>query len=338
MRSYKTAIISTTGYGEGLLDRISKNDRYELCALFDRNKIHCKELADKYQIQPFDDYRQLILSAKPELIIMNLPNYQAEECIQTASNIGSNIFKTSPVARDLSEAHTWTSILKKNNCAIGCSCPTRFNPLTDKLIELINTDNAIGTLYHSSVNHFFQFQDVFDWRGDMELSGGGVMLEGAFQYIDLITRLNGIPQRIFSVNTNLCKKVSLPPYFTEDTAVITMEYNDRSIANISCGWMAGCETHTMQFYGTQGSIHCTQDTLTQYNRTNEVIAQFNFEIDQLDIIAAQLDTFADHLDKPEFNCKLTAENYYNTIAIINTAYLSATTKSPEDPAKIMGHM
>lgn len=321
-----------------LINYLQANERYELCSIYDKNKNRCKELSLNYNIEGYDDFRQLISSEKLEIIILNLPNYQSDECIISAVGFGCNIFKLQPVARDFSEAQSWANLTEKNQCAFAISCPTRNNPLYDKISDMICIEKSIGTLYYSNINNFCQFEGVLDWRGEPNISGGGVLLEGNFQFMDFLIRVCGLPQRVFSVHTDLCKKISVPPYLTEDTAQITMEYNDRSIATLSCGWMAGMKSFSMTFYGTEGSIVTDGMKIARYNRQNEIVEEQTFSDTEIKPVFSQLELFADHLDNRSFTLGGSAKSYNNTIATINAAYLSATTRTPEEPARLMEHL
>ncbi len=337
MKRYKTAMIGAAPVFTELLDYLAASERFDLCAVFDKNKIKCSEMAEKYDITGYDDSRQLILSEKPEIIIMTTPNYQAGELIQTAVGLGCHIFKKGPVAREFSEAQSWIFATQKHNCAFGINCMTRNNPIYDRVVKILESQQ-IGTLYFSSISNFFQYEGVLDWRGEPKMSGGGVLLEGNFDNIDLLTRINGMPERIYATKTDLCKKTSLPPYLTEDTALVTMEYKNKSIANLSCGWMAGTNKLNMSFYGTEGSVHCDNETLKVYDRNNNIIEEQTFVSDEQRVLITQLEHFADHLDNRALDLACDASSFVNSLATINTAYLSSATLTPEEPSMLIDHM
>ncbi|MBN2063822.1 MAG: Gfo/Idh/MocA family oxidoreductase [Sedimentisphaerales bacterium] len=340
MKTYKTAIIGLNSplANSELIDQFQGNGRCKLCAVFDRNKVGCEDFAKKYNVAPYHDSRQLIVSEKPEIILLGLPNYQCGEIIHIAAASNSNIFKTTPAARDLSEIDLWIKDVRKNNCALAISCATRGNLLYNKITELINS-KAIGTLYQSQITNIRQYEGVLDWRGEPTLSGGGVLLEDNFDLIDLLTRINGLPLRVYSVNSDQCKKISLPPYLTEDSAIATIEYPDHCIANLTCSWMAGMQKFELSFYGTEGSIHSDGLVIKQFDRNNGIIAQYEFmDENTLKATIRQFEHFLNHLDNPDLKLSCSADSFLNTIATINSAYLSATTKSPEEPAKLLGHL
>ncbi len=340
MKTYKTAIIGLNSplANTELIDQFLTNGRCKLCAVFDRNKVLCDDFAQKYSISAYHDSRQLIVSEKPEVILLGLPNYQCGEIIHIAACTNSNIFKTTPAARDLSEIDLWIKDVRKNNCALAISCTTRGNLLYNQINELIN-NKVIGTLYQSQITNIRQYEGVLDWKGDPKLSGGGVLLEDNFDFIDLLTRINGMPLRVYSINSDNCKKISLPPYLTEDSAIVTIEYPDHCLANLSCSWMAGMQKFEMSFYGTEGSIHSDGKIIKQFDRKNNVVDKYDFTDETgLKAITRQFEHFLNHLDNPDLKLSCSADSFLNTIATINSAYLSATTKSPEEPAKLLGHL
>ena len=336
MISHRTAIIGLGIHGESLIQHLRQHEMFDLCAVSDKSRTKCEEICEKYDIKTYDDSRQLILNEKPEIIILMLPNYLSGEAIQTAAGIGCNIIKRPPLARDISEAQEWIAITQKANCVLAMNCTGRISPITKKIKSAIK-DNMIGKVYLASINYFTQYNGVFDWRGEPKLSGGGVLLEGACDKVDLIKETMGLPNRIFAIKSDICKKNSLPPYMTEDSCVVTMEYNDNATANICCGWMAGTESLNISFYGTDGCIRATENEFRLFNRNNEQIEFFTSETNEIELTISQLENLAGHLENRDLILDCCAKSYIDTIAMINTAYLSTVTKSPEEPTKLLNH-
>ncbi len=337
MKSYRTALIGLGINGENLIKHILQNEMFDLCAISEKSRTKCEQIHEQFNITSYDDSRQLILNEKPDIIILNLPNYLCGELIHTAAGIGCNIIKRPPLARDISEAQEWITATQKAKCVLALNCINRTKPITQKIINTIK-NKTIGKVYLVSINYFTQFKGVFDWRGEPKLSGGGVLLEGVCDKIDLIKETMGLPNRVFAIKSDLCKKNSIPPYMTEDSCVVTMEYNDNVIANICCGWMAGTEKETISYYGTEGSIHATDSEFRLLNRQNEQIEYFTSDCNNIDLTISQLENFAGHLENPDLILNCCAKSYLETIALINTAYLSSITKSPEEPSKLISHL
>ena len=337
MKSYRTAIIGLGCIGKELLPLLQQHERFDICAVSEKSRNKCEEIKNDYEISIYDDSRQLILNEKPEIILLMLPNYLSGEAIQTAANIGCDIFKRPPLSRDISEAQEWISITQKKKCTLALNCIGRINPISLQIKNAIK-ENKIGKVYFTSINHFTQFNGLFDWRAEPKLSGGGVLLEGAYEKMDLIKETMGLPNRIFAIKGDLCKKNSIPPYLTEDSCVVTMEYNDNAIANLCCGWMAGTESSSISFYGTEGSIQANDNEFRLFNRENEVIDSLKVVPDTLELTIKQLENFADHLENQDLILDCSASSFLETIAMINTAYLSTVTKSPEEPSKLINHL
>ena len=337
MKPYRTAIVGLGIHGAALLESLSKNVRFDLCGVSDKSRSKCEDIKSSFDIKTYDDSRQLILNEKPEIVILMVPNYLAHEAIQTAAGIKCNIFKKAPLARDISEAQKWMAISKKGKVTLALSCPNRTHPISKKIKDSIH-DHKIGKVYLSTINYFTQFKDVLDWRGEPKLSGGGVLLEGAYDKVDLIKETLGLPNRIFAIKNDLCKKNSLPPYLTEDSFTVTMEYNDNVMANICCGWMAGTESLNISFYGTEGSIHATENSFRLLDRNNQEIENISAEADETELTVGQLENFADHLENTDLILDCNAQSFIETLAMINTAYLSTVTKSPEEPTKLLNHL
>ena len=70
------------------------------------------------------------------------------------------------------------------------------------------------------------------WQGDRERAGGGALLHLGFDALRVIASLGGLPSRVFCVASRT-PKPGLPfTYDTEDSAVLTLDYEGRAVAGL----------------------------------------------------------------------------------------------------------
>ena len=73
------------------------------------------------------------------------------------------------------------------------------------------------------------------WRSDPVLAGGGVVLYDCWEIIDQIVWNFGLPQQVYCVAGNTTPDRQQRLYLTEDSAIITMKFNDALSGNLLAG-------------------------------------------------------------------------------------------------------
>jgi UDP-N-acetyl-2-amino-2-deoxyglucuronate dehydrogenase len=328
MHDLRVGIIGVGGYGALVLKALAANDLYKIQAIADKDRELAREYAQQYDAQPYDDYRSLIVQEKLDVLFLTIPTFLCGECIALAAKGGMHVFKEAPLARSLPEAMQWHDLMEKAGLRFHVSAPKRFAPGFLQGHHVLAGD-PIGKIYLLRAESFSHFQGDFKWRGDPVLAGGGVLLEMAYHMVDQIIWNLGVPERLYSLNTSFCSKRVLPPYRTEDTAILAMKFPDGAMGNLISSWMIGKEHELLSLHGTEGTIEVNQNFLRVHDVKGEIIKQDDYQVDEAWMIAQQLRQLGDSLLDPEVKPVSTAKEHLANVAIIESAYLSARTQLPE---------
>jgi predicted dehydrogenase len=259
-----------------------------------------------------------------------VPTFLCGECIQLAAKDHISIFKQAPLGRTLSEACSWVELAKKAGCRFHVGAHKRFSPGYLGAYALLQ-QQKIGRVYLVRAESFFNYNNDFGWRGDPVLAGGGVLLESAYHMIDQITWNMGSPEKVYCLHTNYCNKRVLPPYRTEDTAVVTMHFPNGAMGNLACGWMAGPKREKLTFYGSEGQIQVDENHLQVFDPSGKRIMREKFDIDEKWLSEQQICQLADSIRNPDLKPVSTAQEHLFNVALIEAAYLSGQTGLPESP-------
>jgi len=334
MDTLRTGIIGLGGDGITLLSQLFDNENYSVQALADTDKELAQEYALQHDARPYDDYRLLIVQEKLDVLFLMVPTYQCGECIPLAAKAGLHVFKQSPLARTLPEACQWLEILEKADLNFHIGGPGRFAPgylLAHKKLQ----EQQIGRVYLIQAEGFWNYPEDMGWRGDPVLAGGGVLIDKGYHLVDQILWNLTLPESLYSTNSNFCQKQTLPPYRTEDTVALSMNFPDGAMGHLLCGWTNGPASEKLIMYGTAGRMRATADSLQIYDVEGKKVFDETFEVDHPWLIAQQARHFADSLFDPEIKPISTAREHLANVAVIESAYLSARTRQPE-PVKLYG--
>jgi len=328
MNDLRAGIIGVEDYGSQVLKTLGACDLYKIQAIADKNRELAREYAQQYDARPYDDYRSLIVEEKLDVLFLTIPTYLCGECITLAAKSGMHVFKEAPLARSLPEATQWHDLMEKAGLRFHVSAPYRFAPGFLQANHVLEKE-PIGKIYLIRAESFGPFPADFKWRGDPVLAGGGVLLELAYPMVDQIIWNLGIPERLYSLNAGFCSKRVLPPYRTEDTAILTMKFPDGAMGNLISGWMAGQEQELLSLYGTEGTLEVNRNFLRVRDGKGEIVKQNDYQVDEAWLTAQQIRQFGDSIMDTELKPVSTAREHLANVAIMESAYLSARTQLPE---------
>jgi len=328
MDKLRTGIIGVGGYGKAVLTELGKNSTFQIKAIADQNLELAQECARIYEAQAYDDYRSLIVQEKLDVLFLTLPTFLCGECLQLAAKGGIHVFKEAPLARSLPEAAHWVKLMNKARCKFYIGAQKRFAPGYLEAHQLLE-QKTIGKVYLARAQSFKRYQGRFDWRGDPVLAGGGMLLEMAYHMVDQIVWNLGVPEMLYSLNSNFCSKRVLPPYRTEDTVVLTMSFSDGTMGNLVSSWVAAPENERLLLHGTEGNLEVSANMMNVFDMDGLLIRQEKYQVDQSWLIAQQIRHFAGSLLDDQIKPVSTAEEHLANVAIIESAYLSARTQLPE---------
>ncbi|MCH9022123.1 MAG: Gfo/Idh/MocA family oxidoreductase [Planctomycetes bacterium] len=334
MNELRAGIIGLTPDAIQLIRELDKNESFLLKAVAGKDRELLEDIAQQYDVRPYDDYRSLIVEEKLDTLFLMIPTHLCDPLIQLAAKKKIHLFKPHPLARTLPEAMNWIELTERASIRLHVSTPLRFAPGFLEAHQLINQGH-IGQIYLVRAEWSQRFQGDFDWRGDPALSGGGSLMELGYPLIDLITWNMQTPERIFSLNANFCNKRVVPPYQTDDTSVVTMNFPDGAIANLITCWMSPTQSQKIVFEGVEGAIEVQKNAIHLYDTEANLVKHNSWNVDDHWINAQQIRHFADSLLNPEIEPITTARDHLANVATIEAAYLSAKTQCPETP-KVYG--
>jgi len=188
----------------------------------------------------FRDYNDLLKDPKIDAVIISLPTFLHAEVAIKAAEHGKHILVEKPLARNVREAERVVSAANLKGVKLMVGYTARFNPLFQKLKNEIKLgtlgDVQIATANHIGTGPFFHRSEksipkpVPSWWFDMELTGGGALLDLGSHLINLLIWYFG---KVVDAKSYLGYKFNMD---FEDYAIGLMEFENGPIATIKTSW------------------------------------------------------------------------------------------------------
>lgn len=331
----KTAVLGLKDRGPLLLEAASKVDYFQIQAVADKDAKLAERLAEEYNCTAYEDYRQFIIQNQFDCLLVAAGMYSCDEYVRMAIKKKFNIFKLPPLARNFEEASQFVRLAEGENVKFAIANPSRFAQSFLALRQFLHNDSIEQVFLVTA------FCTVADdpsarWRTDPKLAGGGVLLRDCYEIIDLIVSNFTTPQQLYALNTNTASDRQQRLYLTEDIALVTMKFADTSFGNLITGKLLGPKQRVLKIYGKNEILTVNDSRFVVSDGLGHTSEEFEYDDDKLACMTKALTNFALSIISPDENklCSGAKENLKN-MAVIESAYLSARTGMPEEPARIL---
>ncbi len=334
-RKLKTAVLGLDDNGRLLLEAVDKTGFFEITAVADSDTNLVESTAYKYKCTPYDDYRQLIIQNQLDCLLVAAGLYSCDKYVKMAIKKKFNVLKLPPLARNFEEAVEFVRLAENENIKFAIANTYQFaqsfialrQSLQQGQIEQIFLITAVCTVGN---------QPHQPWQSDPELAGGGVLLRDCYELINQIISIFDAPAQVYALNTNTAGDKQQRHYLTEDTAVLAMKFTDTTLANLIASRAFGTEQEYLKVYGKDKILTVDSAHFTISDSLENIAQQSKYDDDRLGLLTKSLENFALSILSPDENklCSSARDNLRD-MAVIESAYLSARTGFPEEPAKVL---
>jgi predicted dehydrogenase len=333
----KTAILGLNEGGQLLLEAAKAGDDLQIRAVADKDTNLAEKIAAECDCAAFDDYRQLIIQNQLDCLLVAEAMHSCEEYVRMAMKKKFNVLKLAPAARDFEEAAEFVRLGEEEEIQFAIANPSRFARSFLGLRQFLEEGKIEPVFLTTAFCSVGDYSHV-SWQTDPKLAGGGVLLHNCYQMIDQIVWNFGVPQQVYSLNTNQAQDKQQRLYLTEDTAIVTMKFSDTFIGNFIASRREGIgpREEYVKLYGKNKILTVSDTQLTLCDGIGRVSEELEYDDDQRVCMTGLLKDFAQSILSPDENklCSSGRENLKD-MAVIESAYLSARTGFPEEPGRIL---
>ena len=272
MEKLKSAVIGLGRISVMHLNAIMRSPDAELVAVCDIDEEKLNTAVQKYGVNGYLDYEEMLNNEKLDVVHICLPHYLHVPVSLAAFKRGVNVLCEKPMSISYADAVTAVEAAEKANLRYGIIFQCRFND-SSVLVKNAVTSGKLGKILSASSFLTWSRSDDYyshsDWKGTWDKEGGGVVIDQAIHSIDLINWLVDSPVK--SVQSSIFnrhhKKVVV-----EDTAEGLIEYENGVLYSFYCmNNFAADEPIRLEILCENGKAVFNYDeaTITYNNKTVE---------------------------------------------------------------------
>lgn len=199
----------------------------------------------------YEDYRKILEQDDIDAITVAVPNYLHEEVVVAAAQAGKHIMCEKPFARTIQEAEQMLKAVREAGVKLVYGEMLCFAPKYVRAKRLVD-EGALGKVFlvKQSEEHDGPHSP---WFWDVNLSGGGVLLDMGCHSIEFARWILNRPQ-VKSVQATMGQFVHQDKTKGEDHCICIIEFENDAIAIAENSWgKTGGIDDRCEIYGTKGN-------------------------------------------------------------------------------------
>ena len=227
----------------------------EVVGVYTRSAEKAKTFASKHGLsQSFDDLEQAIATSGCEVVDICLPNFLHHQAVLTAARHGKHVIIEKPFAMTLEQADEMIAVCAKAGLKLMYAEELCFAPKYERVRQLV-TEGALGELYHlrQCEKHSGPHSD---WFYDVNLSGGGAMMDMGCHGIAWFRWMLGGRPKAVSVQAHMMTVMHKERTQGEDDSVVIVEFENGAIGVAENSWAKlGGMDDSVEVFGTGGVVY-----------------------------------------------------------------------------------
>ncbi len=223
MKQVRFAVVGAGGMGMGHCRFITERvPEATLTAVCDRHPERAQAVAEQFGVPFFADATELFQSGVADAVLIATPHYFHAPIAIEAFQHGLHVLVEKPLCVAVSEADRVLEAWQQSGKKFAIMYQQRMRPENRVARQLIE-DGLIGEVRRTMLlTCWYRTQAYYDsggWRATWAGEGGGVLINQAPHYIDLLLWLGGLPGQVYGQTRTALHEIE-----TEDEAFAFLEY------------------------------------------------------------------------------------------------------------------
>lgn len=225
MKQYRTVIIGMGRMGRTRYDAMKKHGGFMITGICDNNET----LLTDYKENKYGKWKDCIDNEKPEIVVVCTVNAVIPDVVCYALNSGAHVFAEKPPGKTLSDALRMQECYEgKTGQILKFGFNHRYHNSIIEAKSLIESGFLGEVVAARGVYGKAADLTKDEWRNDINVAGGGILLDQGIHMLDLLRYFVGDFTEVTGFTDRLVWKESPG----EDTAFATLRTEDGKVATL----------------------------------------------------------------------------------------------------------
>lgn len=230
MKKLKVAVIGLGRiYPRHIDDSINQLNELELVAVCDIDKKLAQKVGKKYQVQAFNDYKEMIKNTKVDIISICTPNATHYDIGLYLAKQNIHTIMEKPLAINYEKTKKLIEAYEASKATLFPVLQVRYNPAVIALKQYVD-QGFLGKIFSANlIIRWCRPQEYFNespWKGTKKIDGGTLLTQG-IHYIDVMQYVMGCVDSLYAITDLKAHKIEV-----EDMANAILNFKSGARANL----------------------------------------------------------------------------------------------------------
>lgn len=246
------AVIGAGNIGKLRAQVIQRSRDSRVLVVADVDQTRAMTLATQIGVHGTSDWRTAVRDPQVDAVVVCTPTKFHGDATTQALQAGKHVLCEKPLARSVSEAEDIVETAETHRRVLKTGFNYRYMDNVRKAKELID-GNALGPLYFLRCRYGHGGRPGYEkeWCTDLDISGGGVLLEQGIHILDLVRYLLGEPARVTASTSRFFW--NLPD--VEDNCFVEIQTTESQTAQIHVSWTQWINILSLEIFGRDGYLN-----------------------------------------------------------------------------------
>ena len=241
----------------------------KLVAVSSRKAENSQRLVDRYSIQAYSDYNEMLNRDDIDIVCVCTPSGAHMEPAVAAAEAGKHVIIEKPLEITLERCDAIIESCEKANVRLCAIFNSRFSDASQLVKDTVSSGRLGQLTLGDAYVKWYRSQDYYDsgdWRGTMELDGGGALMNQSIHAIDILQYVMGPVESIQAFTDTLAhKRIDV-----EDVAVAALRFKNGALGVVE-GTTAVYpgSLKKFEFSGTKGTIVLEEEDIITWEFEEE---------------------------------------------------------------------
>lgn len=251
-------VLATGGIARKFVSGLAGSDQDKVVAVASRDLVRAKAFATDFGIaRAYGSYEELLLDTEVAFVYIAVPHPQHVGLVETAAAARKHVLCEKPLAVNIAEAQRAVEACRQAHVALVENFMYRFNPQTDRLLEIIRS-GALGKLHRLSASFSFR-APAGDGRGRLwapELAGGGILDVGCYPISIARLVAGAVDGQSFTDPESIQGAGTLTEQGVDATASCILKFSNGLVADCHTSLMFS-GPNDLRIWGSRGELTVT---------------------------------------------------------------------------------
>ena len=241
----------------------------KLVAVSSRKAENSQRLVDRYSIQAYSDYNEMLNRDDIDIVCVCTPSGAHMEPAVAAAEAGKHVIIEKPLEITLERCDAIIESCEKANVRLCAIFNSRFSDASQLVKDTVSSGRLGQLTLGDAYVKWYRSQDYYDsgdWRGTMGLDGGGALMNQSIHAIDFLQYVMGPVESIQAFTDTLAhKRIDV-----EDVAVAALRFKNGALGVVE-GTTAVYpgSLKKFEFSGTKGTIVLEEEDIITWEFEEE---------------------------------------------------------------------